>query len=477
MIEKFRRMQNSWGIKVILVLTALSFMSLFGVSGYVDSAANNKTVIKVDGTKIGTNEIASLFNRDTQMAQRLLGQSLNLSEEVKNSILMGIINREANNLIVQKTAENKGIDVSENLLRNIIQNQSQFFNDEGKFSFPLFQRFLAMTYQTEDTYVNKLALDVQQQILVTNVVENVKFPKAYDNYLSQAAGIKKVFEYIKIEPRSLAVDRNISEDELEQYYEDYSSDFMAPEVRDASYIYIKAKKDYDENVELADEIEDTIGGGATFDELAEKYNVKVQKVAGVSEDGKINVSPKGFEMTSDFIDAMFSYNEGEISNVIESETGFYVVEVTKIAPEYLKDIKNVKSQIVKLWKADEQLAIAQEISNDVTNYLNEGDSLSEIAKRFNLKLTTTLPLLKDDSFEDLSKFQMEEAFNESVGKIKVFENKEKKVLVVVKKVVKGGKADATSLDNTKASLSAEANQNMINSYGADLKVKINPANM
>ena len=48
MMSKIRKMQDSWVAKSIFILTALSFMSLFGISGYIYNAGQNRTVIKVD---------------------------------------------------------------------------------------------------------------------------------------------------------------------------------------------------------------------------------------------------------------------------------------------------------------------------------------------------------------------------------------------------------------------------------------------
>ena len=48
MIAKLSSMSKSVFTKIILTVTALSFMSLFGVSGYITTANSNKSVIKVD---------------------------------------------------------------------------------------------------------------------------------------------------------------------------------------------------------------------------------------------------------------------------------------------------------------------------------------------------------------------------------------------------------------------------------------------
>ena len=59
MMTKIRSVQDSWAAKSILILTALSFMSLFGVSGYLSSAGKNRPIIKVDDIIVYQDEIRS----------------------------------------------------------------------------------------------------------------------------------------------------------------------------------------------------------------------------------------------------------------------------------------------------------------------------------------------------------------------------------------------------------------------------------
>ena len=56
MMSKIRKLQDTWVAKGIFILTALSFMSLFGISGYINSAGQNRTVIKVNDIERGTYE-------------------------------------------------------------------------------------------------------------------------------------------------------------------------------------------------------------------------------------------------------------------------------------------------------------------------------------------------------------------------------------------------------------------------------------
>lgn len=56
--------------------------------------------------------------------------------------------------------------------------------------------------------------------------------------------------------------------------------------------------------------------------------------------------------------------------------------VDKIQEARQQSLNEVKPEIVKMWENNEKAAIAQEIVNDVTNDLENGDSIDEIAGRF-----------------------------------------------------------------------------------------------
>ena len=64
MISTFSKMHNSLFTKIILTITALSFMSLFGVSGYINTANSNKPVIKVDNLEISQSEFNYLLQKE-----------------------------------------------------------------------------------------------------------------------------------------------------------------------------------------------------------------------------------------------------------------------------------------------------------------------------------------------------------------------------------------------------------------------------
>ena len=81
MINKLARAHNGWVSKLILILTALSFMSIFGVSNYISNANNNRAVIRVDNIEILQSQFSYMAQNELAMASKLLGENQELSDD------------------------------------------------------------------------------------------------------------------------------------------------------------------------------------------------------------------------------------------------------------------------------------------------------------------------------------------------------------------------------------------------------------
>ena len=95
MITKLRKAQDSWVAKSILVLTALSFMSLFGISGYINGAAGNRAVIKVNDRTVSQLEVNQQLDQEIRTAQKLFGD-IEITDEIRNQMLAGLVQRDLN---------------------------------------------------------------------------------------------------------------------------------------------------------------------------------------------------------------------------------------------------------------------------------------------------------------------------------------------------------------------------------------------
>ena len=617
MITKLSKFKDSWIIKILLTLTALSFVSLFGITSYIGSAGKNNPVIEVGDVAITKAEINAEYAHELQMAQNLFGDNLEVNEAMKAALLQNIIQKELINAVMQETAQDLGVSISDDYIRKIIFSQSEFLDADGNFNHEKFKRLLAISGWTENKYIQTLKQDIMKQHLVQNIVEGFYVPKFIVPYLEKIANQEKVFKYITIDTDKLPIDRKISQDELEQYYQDFSAQFTEPEKRDASFIVlsvddissqinpseeeiqayfnehtdmfvtpekrnilqmvfdsedkafeamkqlnagqdfydvaqkfahqskqdtelgwvakdqliadmgdrmfeakkneiagpvkselgwhimkmigiqpkkempkaqaekkivaeIRKEKAYDSAYEKVAQIEDEIGAGKSFAEIAKQNSAKIYAVKGLDDQGHAKSMPKAFAdllQSTDFVDAVFSYNVNEISQVIEEDDGFVLVNVDAIVDAHPMDINEVKPEIEKMWAANERSAIAQEIVNDVTHDMENGDSIDEVAARFKLNLKTTKPLKKNENFANLNGLQMKEMFMEPLNSPKIFTLDNINIIAVADKVVNAQKNLSSEEANvlrmkTSAEVSQETANQLVEAYGANYKVKV-----
>ena len=617
MMTKIRSVQDSWAAKSILILTALSFMSLFGVSGYLSSAGKNRPIIKVDDIIVYQDEIRNQYNQELQAAKNLFGDNIDVNDNMKNAILQNIVQKDLVNAILQKTSEDLNVSISNDLVKKIIYSQAEFMDANGNFSLDKLRRLLNASGWTEQRYIDTLRKDIEKQHLVQNPVENINIPAFMNKYLAQLENQKKVFKYIEIRPESLKVDRQISQEELEQYYQDFAAQFEEPETRNVSFIElsvdklaskvppsetdiknyyneninqfvipenrnvlqmvfdnqddadkafaalnaggdfynvakqfakqdkaatqlgevskdmliadmsdavfdlkagdytnpikselgwhimkvtniipkketslaaarnkiidaIRKEKAYDEAYNAVAEIEDKIGAGATLESIAEEYNARINKVIGLNEEGKSKSAPASHNKliaSTDFIDAAFSYNSGEISQVLEGDNGFTIVRVDSVTDAHPKELSEVEGEIQKMWAANEKNAIAQEIINDVTHDLENGDEIGDVGRRFELPVKTTKAIKHTENFAGLSRIQIEELFQEKLGTPKLISNDEVNLIVVPTKVIKASdnlsKEELEVLrSKAQADMSQAAANELIDAYGSNYKVRV-----
>ncbi|MBE6443072.1 MAG: hypothetical protein E7020_00180 [Alphaproteobacteria bacterium] len=618
MISKIRKYQDSWLTKAILALTALSFMSLFGISGYVNSANKNRAVIKVDNIEILQDEMNAKLQNNIRKAQNMFGDAIDIDEETRKNILSNIVKEDLINMIIAREAQKENVSISDELIQKIIASQPEFMDASGRFNPELLRRQLSYFDMSEQEYITDLKQNILKSHLVTSPVAKIAFPQFMNPYIAKIENQQKVFNYIVIDPAKLKVDRDMSEEEIEQYYQDFAPQFEEPENRTIEFIEFKtnelaknitpsdediktyydsnlgeyiipekrkilqmvldsketaekamtllnqgtdfyqvandianqdkettrlgevtpdsllpelsedvfdaklnqvvgplksefgwhilkvinitAKKEtplakvkadiintirqeraYDEALKTMNNVEDKIGSGANLEAIAEEYKLKTFKVTNLKEDGSyVSLSNKKYAdliTSSDFIEAAFSYNQGEISQVIETEDGFVLTSVSNINEAHIKELDLVKPEIIKIWTENEKSAIAQEIINDVVADLDNGENLADIANRFNLKLLTTTPLKRNETFANLNSLQLTEAYQTPINEYRLLSSNGTTTIItpikVINKTISNNKKQLENINaNMQQTLEQDLSNELINNYSKDMDVRV-----
>ena len=619
MISTFSKMHNSLFTKIILTITALSFMSLFGVSGYINSANSNKPVIKVDNLEISQSEFNYMLQKELSKLKDMDSANPEEAEARKAEISAELAKIKLDDLLLENTMKKFKVDVTDSLVSQIIQISPQFLNN-GQFDREMYKWYMNKNNLTEKDLVAEIKRNIGRKILVETQVEGFKVPEVLQSQMQKVLGQRRTFKYIKLAAADAKIDRKPSQEELDQYYEDFTEDFRVPEKRDVKILslpletieksinvsddeintYYKehieeyeqpekrhvlqlafedeesakkaeaelaakdfmavaaengqsaedtdfgdvAKSDlsdeladvvfslakgqtskpeninggwqilkvtdiipasstpraqanaqikktiqeeraYDGSYELMTSIEDKLGAGVSLADIAKEYNIELVDVKNLAEDGSSDNKDKQLAevlKNKDVIDAAFSYNAGEVSQTIEGDDGLIVVEVEKVHESHIQPENEVTAKITKLWQESEKVSITQELVDNINHDLEAGDTLSEVAGRYNLPVMKTMPITRGETFADLNFNDMKTLFSAGKEEAKVLQHGDDYLIAETNEVYDDSSALSQEDKNfLKQALQAEMAQEMadalLHGYAKDYKVEVNYGRM
>lgn len=150
-------------------------------------------------------------------------------------------------------------------------------------------------------------------------------------------------------------------------------------------------------VKLSNRIEDTLGSGASLEEVARRLNLKAVKFAGLARNGTdINAKKvKGLPKTREFLSRAFEIELDEDSGVVESEQGtVFVLRVDKIAKPALRPLKTIRAEVAAAWKAERRREAAKAKAKMLLEKANSGETIAKLAKAEGSSARTTAPFTR-----------------------------------------------------------------------------------
>jgi peptidyl-prolyl cis-trans isomerase D len=173
-----------------------------------------------------------------------------------------------------------------------------------------------------------------------------------------------------------------------------SFDAVAPKLRHELQLRAAGDAIFD----LGNKLQDTLGGGATLEEAAQKLNLKLIKVAaidakGLGADGK---PVDGVPQTAKFVSTAFAADTGRESDLIDDgHGGFFILRVDKVSPSHVKTLAEVRNQVLADWRTDARSKAAEKVAADLLARAKGGASLESLARSGgNYKIATTSPFLR-----------------------------------------------------------------------------------
>ena len=198
-------------------------------------------------------------------------------------------------------------------------------------------------------------------------------------------------EYIVLDLDSVRAGITLNEDDLRTYYTENVARMAGKEERRASHILINAPKDVaaadrekakTRATELLEQVRKAPG---TFADVAKKSS---DDTGSTTQGGDLNFFGRG-AMVKPFEDAAFALKKGEISDVVESDFGFHIIQLTDVKTPRQPTFEELRPSMEAELKQQQAQRKFAEIAEAFTNGVYEqADSLQPVAEKLKLKIQT-----------------------------------------------------------------------------------------
>ncbi|RYG21319.1 MAG: peptidylprolyl isomerase, partial [Burkholderiales bacterium] len=233
----------------------------------------------------------------------------------------------------------------------------------------------------------------------------------YDNSGSRFEVPEQVkAEYVVLNAAAAAAQVTVSDADIKSYYDQNAKRYTTEEQRRASHILITAPKDAPAKDRAAAKakaealLAQLRKNPADFAKLAKENS---QDPGSAERGGDLDFFGKGM-MVKQFEDTAYKLQKGQISDVVESEFGYHIIQVTDIKPGGARTLDQVKdeigAEIRKQLAAKKYTELAETFSNTV---YEQADSLKPVADKLGLKIETVAnigrnpnPALKDAPYNN-----------------------------------------------------------------------------
>ena len=433
---EFIRTHKKW-LQVVLALLIIPSFVVVGVSSYGSGGgAGAEEVANVGGLKVTQQEWDEAQRQQLERARASMGNKFDPklfeTPEAKQIILDNLVSQRALDAEIRASH----MTISDEVLMKEIGKIEAFKKPDGTFDLDGYKALLAAQGMRPTQFQEQMRRDLALKQLNSAVAESAFAPRTVATRLSEIsdqerevqevlfplaqfvpqvqvtpamikayydknAPLFQIPEYVKAEYvlfDASVVEKQVTVDDAEiaKFYEQNKDKFTTAEERNASHILITAGKDAAQKAAAKTTAEAVLAevraAPANFAAIAK---ARSQDPASAELGGDLGVFVKD-AFPAPVEAAVKQLKQGEISNLVESEFGFHIVTVTRVAPAATKTLEEAKPVIAAELKKQKMSKKYSELAETFNNTVDEqSESLKPVADKLGLtvqiadKLTRT----------------------------------------------------------------------------------------
>ncbi|WP_225639273.1 peptidylprolyl isomerase [Candidatus Profftia sp. (ex Adelges kitamiensis)] len=418
MIKNLRTVSNQVMIRILLVLIIISFI-FTGIGSYFIRYSKEYVAI-INGQEISPIQLEQAVKNVSDNLKKQLGDKFVMlvrDEDYIKNLRNQILNQLIDNVLLDQYAKKIGFIINDKQVQKFIwaipmfQKNNNFNNTKylriidsmgltpDKYAHLIRQQLVRQTLiksytdtdftlpteikdiaaiimQKRDIHVAKINSNLfeKEQKVTNEDVQNYYEQNKYNFITPEAVKVS----YIKIDITMVQDKVTVSDDEIKSYYRHHQSNYIQPERKKYSLIEVKT-------VEDARNIINELNNGANFAKIAAEKSIEI-----ISRKNNGNLGWLEISETPDEIITAKLMKKGQISKIIKSKNHYFIFLLNNIKPAQTKPLTKVYTEIkIKIKKQkirDAFSALQQKVQESARMH---GNSLAVAASSIGVKAVET----------------------------------------------------------------------------------------
>ena len=415
----------------LLFLLIIPSFVLFGLEGYSRFDDKGIVVAKVDGQKINQSDWDTAHKSEVD---RIRASMPNLDVKLFDTpeAKYATLERMVRDKVIAAAAQKMHLVASDTRLARELQQSpaiAALRTPDGKLDMERYKQLAASQGMTPEMFEMQVRADLSNRQVIQGVqasayatsaqtqtalnafmqrreVQILNFPVA--DYLSKVtvsdADLQTFYEknkakyqsmesadieYLVLDIETLRQSVTLNEQDLKSYYEQNLQRLSSKEERRASHILITAAKDAPEaekkvaRAKAEELLKSVKAKPASFAEVARKNS---QDPGSALKGGDLDFFGRG-AMVKVFEDAVFSMKKSDISDLVESEFGYHIIQVTDIKVPKAQSFESLRPSLEADLKKEQAQRKYAELAETFSNMVYEqSDSLKPVADKLKLNI-------------------------------------------------------------------------------------------
>ncbi len=415
MLRFLRKRGNIKKIMWALVILIIPAFVLWGGGSSIRSRGLPKYAGEIFGKKISFRRYEASLSACRNQALLIYGDNFN-----KVAKFLDLEESAWERLILLYQAKKERIKVSDKEVIGLIERLPLFQKegrfDRGRYNILLDYAFRASPRDFEEQIREALKIDkLKAQLLKKVSLAGEEIEKAYKTENEKAKAL-----YIFVDPQKFTEEIHPSYDEMQHYYQSHKTEFERPEQVNAQYIALYFDQAYFEVNVTEEEIrnyyrehsqqfsvkdakgkesatpleeakaqiierltqdkrrviledkawqisDDIAGNAALFKEVAKKNQLEVKETGFF---GPRQVIPE-IGLSYEFLNTAFSLKIGEISDVIETPKGYFIIKLKEKKEGYIPALEEIKEKVEQAFVKQKSWQLAKNRGEELLSQIRE----------------------------------------------------------------------------------------------------------